>query len=177
MAEALEFSRPEFSRMVDRRHLKAAPLELVANEAECAALATRFDLVSITWLTAKITLVADGEAVDANGTLRADVIQPCAISGDDLPAAIDEELTFRFVPERGTDAPDEEITLDSPILDEIDYAGATFDLGEAVAQSLALAIDPFAVGPEAEAARAKHGISDQGPKGALAEALAALKKD
>ena len=78
---------------------------------------------------------------------------------------------------RSIDAPEEEITLDSPILDEIEYAGPTFDLGEAVAQSLALAIDPFAAGPEAEAARAQHGISDQGPKGALAEALAALKKD
>ena len=168
---------PEFSRMVDRRQLKAAAMELAATEAECAALAARFDLVSITRLAATISLVADGEAVDAIGTLRADVVQPCAISGDDLPVMIAEEVTFRFVPERGDDAPEDEITLDSPILDDIAYAGPTFDLGEAVAQSLALAIDPFAIGPEAEAARAKHGITDQGPKGALAEALAALKKD
>ncbi|QYU69205.1 hypothetical protein J4558_03410 [Leptolyngbya sp. 15MV] len=53
-----------------------------------------------------------------------------------------------------------------------------FDLGEAVAQSLGLAIDPYAVGPEAEAARREAGIaSDDVPSGPLAEALRALRKD
>ena len=169
-------SDPEFSRMIDRRHLKAAPVELVATEAECAALATRFAIVRIDSLAATLDLVADGEAVDVTGTLRADIIQPCAVSGEDLAVKIRENVTFRFVPELAEGAPEEEITLDSPILDEIEYGGSTFDLGEAVAQSLALAIDPFLTGPDAEAARAKHGLSDEGPKGALAEALAGLKK-
>ena len=40
--------------------------------------------------------------------------------------------------------------------DEIGYSGTIFDIGEAVAQSLALAIDPFATGPQAEAARHRH---------------------
>ena len=49
--------------MVDRRHLKAAPEELLASADECAALAKRFGLVKIRRLGAKLTLVADGEAV------------------------------------------------------------------------------------------------------------------
>lgn len=167
---------PEFSRLVDRRHLKAAPMELVATEAECAALATRFALVRVDSLAATLDLIADGEAVDVTGMLRADVVQPCAISGEDLAVKIREPVTFRFVPELKEGEPEEEITLDSPILDEIEYSSVTFDLGEGVAQSLALLIDPYLVGPDAEAARAKHGISDQGPKGALADALAALTK-
>ncbi len=167
---------PEFSRMIDRRHLKTAPMELVATEAECAALAERFAVVRIDSLAATLDLVADGEAVDVTGTLRADIIQPCAVSGEDLAVKIREDVTFRFVPELAEGSPEEEITLDSPILDEIEYSGLTFDLGEAVAQSLALAIDPFLVGPDAEAARVKHGLADEGPKGALAQALAALKK-
>ena len=52
-------------------------------------------------------------------------------------------------------------------------SGTTIDLGEAVAQSVALAIDPFATGPQAEAARK---LLDEGSASPFA-ALAALKKD
>lgn len=166
----------EFTHMIDRRHLKAAPEELLASEAERIALAARFGLVTIRRLGAKLALVADGEAVDASGTMEADFVQSCAISGDDLPVRLHEPVTFRFVPAGAAPSPEAEIELDDAILDEIEYSGTSFDLGEAVAQSLALAIDPYAVGPQAEAARAKHGLNDAGPKSALAEALAALKK-
>jgi hypothetical protein len=166
----------EFSRLIDRRHLKAAPEDLLATPEECAALAQRFGLVKIRRLGAKLTLVVDGAAVDASGIMEADFVQSCAISGDDLPVRLNEPLTFRFVPSVTAPSPDAEIELDDAILDEIEYDGTQFDLGEAVAQSLALAIDPYAVGPAAEEARAKHGLSDQGPKSALAEALAKLKK-
>lgn len=166
----------EFSHLIDRRHLKAAPEQLLANATERAALAQRFGLVSIARLAASLTLVADGEAVNASGRLEADFIQPCAISGEDLPMWINQPITLRFIPARPDLAVDGEITLDDAILDEIEYAGTAFDLGEALAQSMALAIDPYAAGPQAEAVRASHGLSDEGPKGALAEALAALKK-
>ncbi|MCX7864669.1 MAG: DUF177 domain-containing protein, partial [Novosphingobium sp.] len=46
-----------------------------------------------------------------------------------------------------------EIVIDADACDEIDYAGLPIDIGEAVAQSLALAIDPYATGPAAEQAR------------------------
>jgi hypothetical protein len=68
-----------------------------------------------------------------------------------------------------------EIELEESELDEIPYTGTSFDLGEAVAQSLALAIDPYAVGPDAERVRADSGLSDQAAAGPFA-ALAALKK-
>ena len=62
-------------------------------------------------------------------------------------------------------------------MDEIFYEGDSFDLGEAVAQSLALAIDPFACGPDADRVRQEKGLSaDDQPSGPFA-ALAALKKD
>ena len=46
-----------------------------------------------------------------------------------------------------------DIEIDTDGLDEIEYEGTHMDVGEAVAQSLALAIDPFLTGPAAEAAR------------------------
>ena len=84
----------------------------------------------------------------------------------------------RFVPEgEPSDEPDIEIELDADELDEIEFSGESFDLGEAVAQSLGLAIDPYAEGPNADAARKEAGITgDDAPSGLLAEALAALKK-
>jgi len=167
-------SAPEFSRTVDRRHLKAAPLRLAAGEAERKALARRFGLVAIDRLEAEVSLEADGEAVDAAGTLSADLVQSCAITGDDLPVTIEEPLTLRFVPE--TPVIVEELELAEEELDEIPYSGTAFDLGEAVAQSLELALDPFATGPEADRVRKEKGLLDEAASGPFA-ALAALKKE
>ena len=86
---------------------------------------------------------------------------------------IDEPLELRFVPAR--EIAEEEIELEEEELDEIPFSGHVFDLGEAVAQSLALAIDPYAVGPEAECVRKEKGLSGEGASGPFA-ALAALKK-
>ena len=71
----------------------------------------------------------------------------------------EEELTLRFVPQ-GSHAPDEELELSEDDCDEIEYAGSVIDLGEAVAQSLALAIDPFATGPDAERVRKEVGLDE-----------------
>jgi uncharacterized metal-binding protein YceD (DUF177 family) len=168
-------STTEFSRSLDVRQIEGKSVRLVANEQERVALARRFGLVSVGKVEADILLERDGTAVKANGKLSADIVQSCAVSGDDLPASIDEALSFRFVPESSDHSPDEEIELGADDLDEIEYSGTHFDLGEAVAQSLALAIDPFAVGPNAEAARQRAGIVGEEASGPFA-ALAALKK-
>ena len=167
-------STPEFSRMVDRRGLTEDAVSLAADQSEREALAKRFGLIAIDRLEATLTLEADGEAVDASGTLSADIVQSCAVSGDDLPVRISEPVTLRFVPEAPIEA--EEIEVEESELDEIPYSGTSFDLGEAVAQSLALAIDPFATGPDADRVRKEKGLLDEAATGPFA-ALAALKKD
>ena len=88
--------------------------------------------------------------------------------------AVREDVALLFVPERNI-AADEEVELGADDLDEIPYAGSIIDLGEAVAQSLALAIDPFATGPEADEARRRAGMLDAQASGPFA-ALAGLKK-
>lgn len=165
---------PEFSRPIDRRQIGARPVLLEANADERAALARRFGIVAIDRLEAELELLVDGDAVDARGRLSAAIVQSCAVSGEDLSVTIDEPIALRFVPEEATDA--EEVELAEGDLDEIPYDGQVFDLGEAVAQSLALAIDPYAVGPNAEQARKDAGIADETASGPFA-ALAALKKD
>ena len=116
--------------------------------------------------------VGDAEAVEAliymNGPHAI-----FAVSGEDLPVRIDEPLALRFVP--AAEPEEEELELAESDLDEIPFEGHVFDLGEAVAQSLALAIDPYATGPEAERVRKEAGLSDEAASGPFA-ALAALKE-
>lgn len=167
-------SAPEFSRPFDRRSITSRPVILAANAQECAALAERFALPAIHRLEASLDLVAQGEVVHARGRMQAEIVQACAISGDDLPVSLDEDITLRFVPPRAYQ-PDEEIELAQEELDEIEYEGTAFDLGEAVAQSLALAIDPFLAGPDAERVR-EQVLGAQEPSGPFA-ALGKLKAD
>jgi len=166
---------PEFSRLFDARQLPAAPLRLAADETERAALAQRFGLESIERLEAKVTLEPDDGAVIAQGSVEADIVQICAVSGEPFPTRVAEPVALRFVPGPVTGLPEVEIEIDADELDEIPFEGAKFDLGEAIAQSLALAIDPYATGPNADQVREEAGLADEAASGPFA-ALAALKK-
>lgn len=169
---------PELGRPIKLRAIKEEPILIEADEAERAALARRFGISSIESLHAEVSLDPEGDKVAAKGRLRAAITQACAISGEDFPVMVDEALDLVFVPAQDVETAtyDEEIELDGNELDEIEYEGDSFDLGEAIAQSLALAIDPYAEGPNADAARIAAGIvTDEAPRGPLAEALAALK--
>lgn len=167
-------SESEFSRIVKLHNIAERPVVLEPNKAEMAALAKRFGLTAVHRLKAEVSLTAEGAIVSGTGRLLADFIQPCAISGEEFPVHIDEPLAFRFVPE--SQAPkDEELELDAEDCDEIFYGGDGFDLGDAVAQSLGLAVNPYATGPNAETFRQEAGLLDQSAAGPFA-ALAALKK-
>lgn len=166
---------PEYSVMIDLRQINDVPLALEPDEAARRRLAGRFGIPAIPAMRAEVTLERVGERVTATGRLVADVIQSCRVSAEDFPVHIDEPVHMRFVPPLGETAPDEEIELTADDCDEIEYEGTAFDLGEALAQTLALAIDPFAEGPNADTFRAEHGLNDAAPTGPFA-ALAALKK-
>lgn len=166
-------SAPEFSRPVDERQVDARPVSIEATADERRALARRFGIVAIHQLQATVAFERAGEALAARGRLHAAIVQSCAVSGEDLPVRIDEPLALRFVPAAEPD--DEEIELAADDLDEIPFEGHVLDLGEAVAQSLALAIDPYATGPNADRARKEAGLSDEAASGPFA-ALAALKE-
>ena len=173
-------SASELSRMIKPRALPAGELAIEASEAERAALAARFGITALPAVSATVAFVPKGEAVLARGSLAATVEQPCAISREDFTYDVAEDFELRFVPagERAEHEPDEEFELAADDLDEIEYEGDAFDIGEAIAQELGLAIDPYREGPDADRIRAEKGIEsdeDRAPSGPLAEALAALK--
>jgi len=176
-------SAPELSRIVKVRPLPAEPMSIVASADELSSLATRFGLPSIEQISAEIDVEESGKAIKATGTLSAKITQTCAVSGEEFPTDIEEAIALRFV-EQGTvpanlsEDGEIEIELDAADCDEIEYEGDAIDLGEALAQTLGLAIDPYAEGPNADVARKESGIVAEGEQdGPLAAALAALKKD
>ena len=170
-----ELPPPEFSRKVDIREIGEKPLHLSATPAECAALARRFAIVAIHRLEADIALEPIKQTILATGSFTADITQSCAVSAEDLHVHITEPLTFRFIPAGTKRRTEAEIELAPEDFDEIEFTGTAFDLGEEVAQSLGVAIDPFAVGPMAEETRRKAGLLDAESSGPFA-ALARLKK-
>lgn len=178
MSVAGEIERTEFERIVKLDRLPRAPLRVTADETERAALARRFAIEAVHSLEAEVGFTPEGRIVVTKGQLTAAIEQLCAISGEPFRNRIEEPLAMRFVPasEQPEIDPEEEIELDSAEPDDIYYEGQSFDLGEAIAQSFGLAIDPYAEGPDAGATRDKAGLLDVAPNGPFA-ALAALKKD
>ncbi len=165
----------EMSRLIDARQLPEKPVEVTASAAECEALAERFDLVAVRQLSARITLTPDGQTVRARGVLDADVVQSCAVSAEELEVGVHEPVELQFVPP-ATDLP-EELELEAEMLDQIEMEGGRFDLGEALAQTLGLAIDPYLEGPGAEEARRRAGLLDPSDASPFAALKDMFKKD
>jgi uncharacterized metal-binding protein YceD (DUF177 family) len=173
MARMSEFER---TIRIDTLGEGVRTIEIEADEAERAALAARFGLVAIDRLQAKADVRRSGETVFADGRIAAAVTQSCVATGADIPATIDAPFALRFVPEQ---AAGEEVELEEGELDEIGYEGAAIDLGEAVAQTLVLELDPFPRAPDADATLREMGVlseEDAGPFAAL-KALLTPKKD
>jgi uncharacterized metal-binding protein YceD (DUF177 family) len=172
---------PEFSRPVRLDSLGGQPRveQIDANEEEREALAVRFGLIAIDRLDATAECVREGDVIDAVGRLVADVVQSCVASAEPVPAHIDEPFRLRFVPAQSLESAAEEVELNEADCDVVGYSGGAIDLGEAVAETLALALDPFPRSPNAEAALREAGVlseEDAGPFAVLKELKEKLGK-
>ncbi len=137
---------PELSRPfpLDRLGERACVL-VETSEAERAALAHRLGIPKVRALTCRFELSPGEQAsVLAAGHLQARVVQVCVVSLEPFESVVEEEFRVRFVPDGAEEAP-----FDLEADDEIPYAGSALDLGEATAEQLALALDPFPRRPEA----------------------------
>jgi uncharacterized metal-binding protein YceD (DUF177 family) len=129
---------PEFSRPV-RLGPEARLVTLVATPAECAALAARFGILAVHALSAELRLVPEpGGTVRARGRLAAEVEQDCVVTLEPVRQSVRSEIDLRILGEGQSPADDDP---ESP--DEIESAGGLVELGEAVAEQLALALDPY----------------------------------
>ncbi len=138
----------EFSRTVaiDDVDGDGVRLEMEATAEEREAMARRFALRSLDRLTATAHLqrTGAGAAVRARVNFTADVVQSCVVTLDPVPDHIEEFLEFVYAPEEELLVEGGEVVLS---LDDEDppepVRDGVIDLGEAVAERLALALEPY----------------------------------
>ena len=118
------------------------PVSISADDSERAALARRFGLISLDTLSADAELAAVNNSIEARGTLSAQLTQSCVATAQPLSIRIEEPFRIRFeAPDTGV--VEEEFELSADDCDAMEHDGQAIDLGEAIAQTLGLVIDPF----------------------------------
>jgi len=160
---------PELHRPIAADHIGSAGLAVTveATADELAALARRMGLPAVLSLTCTFHLHRDTtHRLVAQGHLHAEVMQTCVVSLEDFRAAVEEHFSVYFL------RAGEETADDDPAApDEIIYENGVIDLGEAAAEQLALALDPY---PRAPGAELPDCAND--PEEHQLAALAALKR-
>ena len=151
-------------------------IELAADEAELAAIAKRLGLSRLDRLEAHATVARTGNVVRAYGRLAASLAQSCVVTSEPVPAHVDEAFELVFMPEPTDGGPDDEIELGESDCDVVFYDGAAIDLGTAIADTLALSLNPYPGSAGADAALKEAGILTEEQASPFA-ALAALKKN
>lgn len=146
---------PEFSRPIRADQVGREPKQrrIEANEAERARLAERLGLAELKRLVADVELRRRGGGrIELAGDLEAELVQLCVVTLEPLPAHIGESFTMEFMelPEAAEGATESVISLDQAEPPEPIRHGM-IDLGEAVVQQLAVAIDPYPRAPGAVA--------------------------
>ena len=168
---------PEFSRPLaaDSVGAQPQPRRIEADRAERERLATRFELLSLDRLAAELALSRHrGDVIRLRGHLVADVVQSCVVTLAPVPAHIevDFETSYSASAVEPAEADLDPLAEDAPE----PIPEGSIDLGEAVAQQLAISLDPYPRAPGAsleasESARA----GDAAPKGPFA-GLESLRK-
>lgn len=136
-----EQSSAEFSRIVDLNSFKNKPLflSLHADQSELSNLAKRFKLVSISALSANISMswLDVGNILLAEGSFSASVSQRCVVTLEPVEEELNEKINLTFAREPAK--PIEIIELDDAEL----LTGDVIDIGEVIAEELSLSLSPY----------------------------------
>jgi len=145
---------PELSRVISLEQLKGNhfELEIEANEAECQALAKRFDLIELKNFTAHLifTMTPSKSPIFVKGNFEASVIQACVVTLEPVPSEIKGEYRCEY---------SQEITLEDVEIIEFSEEAedppeaiidGVFDVGIMLTEEFGLALDPFPRAPGAD---------------------------
>lgn len=165
----------EFSRPLELSRIGSSELRetLVANRGECAALARRFGLLALDRLTAELRVRRVGrDVIRLDGDFCAEVTQSCVVTLVPVKSRIADSFTQLYAPPGK--APETEVVIDVEAEDPPETLhGEVLDLGEAVAQQLAVAIEPYPRAPGAHLEDGE-GPGDSGQEARRAHPFAAL---
>jgi uncharacterized metal-binding protein YceD (DUF177 family) len=138
-----------------------------ASAGERAALARRFGLLALDLLAAAGRIVRGPlpRSVLVEGRLEAGATQSCVVTLEPVPAEPSAAFRRLFVP---STAPEPEVEVDALGDDAEPLTGPRLDVGEIVAEELALALDPYPHAPGADVAAAAGNGETRGPFDVLA---------
>ena len=162
---------PEFTRPIEIARLTrdGRQFEITANPAERDALAKRFGLTALDRLAAVVRLEQiPGSLYRLTAELDTDVTQACVVSLAPVQSRVEEGFSVLY----GGGEEAQEVNLDGAAETIEPIENGVIDIGEAVAQQLSLALDPFPHAPGAEASIPEGSAKPLSPF----QALAALKK-
>ncbi len=135
-------------------------------------MAKRFDLPVLDRLEARVQLApVAGGFYRLTATLEAELAQSCAVTLEPVPSKIEESFSLLY----GVLADEKEVVLDGAAETVEPLEDGFIDIGEAVAQQLSLALDPFLRAPGAEAGN-EISSGDEPPLDSPFAVLAKLRK-
>lgn len=132
---------PEFSRPLDVTRVppQGSTETIAAEPRECADLARRFGLPALHALEAELKVSRwRGEGLKIKGRFSADLDQTCVVSLDTFRSVLADEFEGYFLP-AGSAA-------GAALIEEGDaepFENGIIDMGEVVAEAVALALDPY----------------------------------
>jgi uncharacterized metal-binding protein YceD (DUF177 family) len=138
----------EIERIVDldRMAHSGAALDVVASESESAALAKRFGFLGLSGFAARVTVdLQMGGQVVVEGRLRGKIVQACVLSLEPVTQILDDafRIVFRKDLAEELDPESGEAVLNAQADAPEPLTGNMLDVGEIVAEQLALAADPY----------------------------------
>lgn len=140
--------------MVDRQVPPLQSFAIEADATERAALAKRLGLLSLESLNASGTLetITGGKGGMLRGRFRAHVTQACIVTLEPVPAAIEDGFSLDYaVAEQAAIVAPKEVDIDLEVGDPPEpLVNGRVDVGEVVAEHLALALDPYPRAPGVE---------------------------
>lgn len=177
---------PEFSRVFQvtadmGSGTDATRFEIEAEPAEREALARRFGLLALDRLIAKGTIETfDGRRrARLEGHVEADVVQTCVVTLEPLSNHIEDRVLIiydsDFSGPGAGGSKQTEVDIDIGKEEDIEHLSeAGIDVGEAVAECLGLALDPYPRAPGADEALA--GIAESEERETRESPFAVLEK-
>lgn len=139
----------EFSRRVILDELIGGDdhFRWIATREECGALARRFSLISLDKFQVNVRVENRGlDGILASVQFSAVVVQYCVVSLEPLRSSVQNSFQLRILPKgnRLSSFGDREEVIYSENEElSIDITDGTVELGEVIAEYLALAIDPY----------------------------------
>ncbi|MDH3473459.1 MAG: DUF177 domain-containing protein [Rhodospirillales bacterium] len=173
-----EFSRPLPADRIGAEEVEQA---IEATAEERAALARRFDLLALDHLTARLTLrrLEGRPLIRVRGDFEAELTQACVVTLEPVPSRPGGSISllFSLAPELEGVGGEVFVDLDAEDPPEPVPPGG-IDLGEIVAEQLALALEPYPRAPGAHLETAEWGgaAPEDEDKASPFKVLASLKK-